>query len=225
MASAHTSELKAASEHYACARDGDSGHDITSSSTPQSPAPQAEVAAVSSQSTRPTHISARRTFAGGIVRYYLEPDTPAPRDTSKRPRRLPADFARGVLSRCRRKEWWRRHSPLKLHLFADVTIWKAALAELLGTLVLTAMILLVVTGVVNHKEDYSYFPTAIAVCHIPLIAFMILATATTSGGRQTHIQPAHNGTISSANEAPAHLDVQPTSAVAHALSFRSQPHH
>ena len=37
-----------------------------------------------------------------------------------------------------------------------------------------------------HAQDYSYFPTAIAIVNIPLIALTIYATATTSGG---HLNP------------------------------------
>ena len=141
----------------------------------------------SSLSNKPTHISSRRTFAGGIVRYITTPNTVLVSGADQQPPRSPLAVARGVLSECQRRDWWLRQSPFQLHLFADVALWKAAMIELLGTMLLTFMVLVIVTGILNHKEDYSYFPTAIAVWHIPLIAFMILATATTSGGRQTHM--------------------------------------
>ena len=57
---------------------------------------------------------------------------------------------------------------------------------MLGTLLLTFIVLVTSTGIVNHAQDYSYFPTAIAICHIPIIAFMIFATATATGG---HLNP------------------------------------
>ena len=118
-----------------------------------------------------------QTFPGGLVRYWTEvsPGMSVP-------------VMEFYSSQLRTWNWKQRLSltGLQLHLFRDSALWKAASIEMLGTLLLTFMVLTIVTGILNHKEDYSYFPTAIAILHIPLIAFMILATAATSGG---HLNP------------------------------------
>ena len=145
--------------------------------------------AYSPLSTQATHISSHRTFAGGIIRYYTSPETVVVSGSSSLlpVLRSPTALFGSVWSTCQRRQWWLQSSPFELSLFADIAIWKAALIELLGTLLLTFMVLVTVTGILNHKADYSYFPTAIAICHIPIIAFMIFATATATGGRQTHL--------------------------------------
>ena len=136
--------------------------------------------------TQPTHLSARRTFAGGIVRYYTTPETILGASSSPLSYawRHPLKVSRSLWTTCLQRLWWSER--LQLSLFGDIAIWKAAAIELLGTLILTFMIIVIVTGILNHKQDYSYFPTAIALCHIPLIAFLIFATATATGGRQIH---------------------------------------
>ena len=118
-----------------------------------------------------------RTFPGGIVRYWTE----------AHPQGMPSlafGFTESWREDIRHFAYWEQQ--LQLRLFRDIAIWKAASIELLGTCILTAIIILIVTGVLNHTADYSYFPTAIATLHIPLIAFMILATGATSGA---HLNP------------------------------------
>lgn len=138
-----------------------------------------------------THLSARRTFAGGIVRYYTTPDTLVVPDSSpiKVSSRSSVSYVAARLRLLSQRQWWAER--LELALFTDVAIWKAAAIEMLGTTLLTFMVLVCVTSILNHKQDYSYFPTAIAICHIPIIAFLIFATATATGGRQhAHIASA-----------------------------------
>ena len=146
-------------------------------------APESYSSLVSPLSAQPTHLSARRTFAGGIVRYYTTPDAVVV-SASTTTIHSPIKLARSWLTGCQHRSWWSNR--LELHLFSDVAIWKAALIEGLGTTLLTFIVLVTVTSILNHKQDYSYFPTAIAICHIPIIAFLIFATATATGGRQQH---------------------------------------
>ena len=140
------------------------------------PPPSTAAPALTSPSGKAKHFSVQ-TFPGGIVRYWTEvsPSQQVP----------VIDY---YASQLKAWNWQQRLSltGLQLELFWDSALWKAASIEMLATLLLTFMVLTIVTGVLNHREDYSYFPTAIAILHIPLIAFMILATAATSGG---HLNP------------------------------------
>lgn len=79
---------------------------------------------------------------------------------------------------------WR--DKLQLSLFLEPTLYHAALAEFVGTFILTFMILVISTSILVHTSDYSFFPTASAIVQLPLIAFMILSTGPTSGG---HLNP------------------------------------
>ena len=182
--SAHTVSLSTSSMHFA-----PTAH-VSVESAPYSPV-AALVNQPSNLATAPTHLSARRTFAGGIVRYYTTPETVVLSASSLLPHKYtwrdPLKVPRSLWSACQQRQWWSER--LQLSLFADIAIWKAAAIELLGTLILTFMILVIATGILNHKQDYSYFPTAIAICMIPLIAFLIIATATATGGRQPHHTP------------------------------------
>ena len=152
------------------------------SSTSLSPSLGYSSGSIASLPLRPTleHHShphkAVRTFAGGLLRYWTDPTVV-----------VSADWNPHLLQRWQSyttaRHW---EAALQLHLFRDVALYKAASVECIATLILTYMVLTIVTGILNHTADYSYFPTAIAVWHIPLIAFMILATGATSGG---HLNP------------------------------------
>ena len=162
----------------------------STTTSPQSSSPHVSLAidqvAYSPLATHATHLSSRRTFAGGILRYYTSPQEVLV-SSSRAVGQSPLLALRSVYSSLLSGDHWSRvRRSFQLHLFGDIAIWKAALIEMLGTLLLTFMVLVTVTSILNHKQDYSYFPTAIAICHIPIIAFMIFATATATGGRQTY---------------------------------------
>eukprot|EP01112_Ceratiomyxa_fruticulosa_P003462 TRINITY_DN1381_c0_g2_i1.p1 TRINITY_DN1381_c0_g2~~TRINITY_DN1381_c0_g2_i1.p1 ORF type:complete len:374 (-),score=66.47 TRINITY_DN1381_c0_g2_i1:120-1241(-) len=114
-----------------------------------------------------------RTFPGGIVRVV---------DTDSREQHSLAGIKRNISEFLNRNFLER----LELHLFKDVTIWKAGIIEFFGTFTLTFMLLITACAILLHQQDYSYFPTAISIIMIPIVAFNILATATSSGG---HINP------------------------------------
>ncbi len=71
-------------------------------------------------------------------------------------------------------------------LFGDISIWKAGAIEFIGTFLLMWMIIITTCSVIVHQKDYTYFPGVIALVMVPVVAFMIFATATTSGG---HLNP------------------------------------
>lgn len=123
-----------------------------------------------------------RTFRGGLIRVWVT--------TQSTPFSLIGcvNFVLGhircLLNDIRHVEGW--HKRLQLHLFRDLTLYHAALIEFVGTFLLTFMVIVIVSSILVHAGDYSYFPTAIALVHIPLIAFLILSTGSTSGG---HLNP------------------------------------
>jgi aquaporin-4 len=128
----------------------------------------------------PTSPHLERTFAGAIVRVW-------------KPRSKPLTLSdcigylgnhyRCFVNDLQHTDGWKKR--LQLSLFRDITLYHAALIEFIGTFMLTFMVITFCSGILAHAQDYSYFPTAIAIVHIPL-AFIILATGSSSGG---HLNP------------------------------------